>query len=53
MAKKNKDNMIYYKGDELLALPQNLLDNKDKWVIEDAPRNIFYKIAWACNDTIL
>lgn len=34
-------------------LPQILLDNKDKWIIDLAPINQFYTVGWADNDTIL
>lgn len=36
-----------------INLPQLLLDNKDKWVITEAPTNQFYQVGWACNDTLL
>lgn len=29
-----------------------LLDNKDKWLLQLAPTNQFYKVGWASNDTI-
>lgn len=30
-----------------------VLSHKDKWVIQEAPKNQFYKISWAMNDNIL
>jgi hypothetical protein len=30
-----------------------MLEDKDNWIITEAPKNQFYKVGWACNDTIL
>lgn len=43
----------YSIGESTLQLPQLLLDNKDKWIINEACTYQFYKVGWADNDTIL
>lgn len=30
-----------------------MLEDKDNWIITEAPKNQLYKVDWACNDTIL
>ena len=31
---------------------ENLIANKDKWIVTLVPRNQFFKVGWASNDTI-